>query len=170
MRARFLTTEREKQTYDTLFFDTHGRKGGGIGIAEATSEKRILEAFVSPFWKRDKYFIFWEGMDLDDVIFTAQALIDFNVLEEYEYKLEKIEKPKIKAKEMGLKTNIMTEAEDGNTSKPMNKEELLELIHYEWLKDAIIEAVKNKRIIRKKLYEIINVEKAERIAAAGVSY
>ena len=166
-RARFLTLERENQDYDTLHFF---RFADGMGAASADTEKGILEAFVSPFWRKDKYQVLWEDMGKDDRIFTAEVVMDYDDLKKIEEEVGAIEKPKVEAEKMGLKTNISKETEKGVSNKAMSTEELKELILSERLKVAIEVAVEDRKSVRRKLHAIINLERAEKVAAAGVSY
>ena len=169
MRARFITND-ELHDYDTLHFFTLGRKGGRIGSASASTEKAILEAFVSPFWNADKYQILWEDMDTDDREFTAQAVMNYEDLKKLEEDVGAIQKPKIEAGKLGIKTTIYTETEEGVTTRPMKKAEIVDAIYKLKLKEAIIVAVDNKRDIRRKLHELLDLEKREKIASAGVTY
>ena len=157
----FETKEHSEQDYDTLhFFDFR---------AIAEGEKRILEAFSSIFWRRDKYFPVCESMSVDAVVETAQAILPLEAIQDMERESLAIEKPKTIADELGLTTIAI----GGNTKKamgrPMNKEELRGTIYKHHLIEAIEGAIQDLPVMRDKLQKIYTFERAEKMANAGIS-
>ena len=158
----FETKERSEQDYDTLRFFKF--------IAKAEGEKRILEAFLSPFLRdKNKYYPVWEMMSVDDVVLTAQAIIPMEDITRMERETLEIEKPKVIADELGITTVIVS----GNTEKamgrPMKIEELRRAIYKHHLIKTIEGAVTDLPVMRDKLQKIYTFERAEKMANAGIA-
>ena len=157
----FETKEHSEQDYDSLhFFDFR---------AIAEGEKRILEAFLSPFWRRDKYFPVWESMSVDSVVETAQAILSLESIQQMEQESLAIEKPKAIADELGVTTIIISGNSKKAMGKRMNKEELRGAIYKYHLIEAIEGAIKDLPVMRDKLQKIYTFERAEKMANAGIA-
>ena len=157
----FETKERSEQDYDSLHFFKFRAKTEG--------EKEVLEAFLSKFWRMDKYFPVWESMSVDDVVKDAQAMIPLEAIQQMEQESLAIEKPKAIADELGITTIIISGNSNQEMGKRMNKEELRGAIYKHHLIEAIEGAIKDLPVMRDKLQKIYKFENELKVAGAGMS-
>ena len=161
MEAIFETKSRKNQDWDTLHFFNYR--------AEAKTEKAVLEAYLSQFWAKNKYWTVWDIMSVESVEFTAQAIMSLESMQKIREESLAIEKPKLVTTELGIKTLIVSGDTDDVQSRPMKVEELRMAIYKHRLIEAIEKDIQNLPEMRSRLQAIRKIEQAEKAANAGIS-